>query len=404
MPIEGSPQRHQPGFSQYVDMTILCSRGAIAALVLAAFSTTWGVMHVSVIQIADLFLILAIGLVGMMTIFGGLRYQVRWWVWAPATALLICGLARMLDPIPDYYFADRYQLPEGVPGDLVKIVIWLLAVLAIPLCITACTAIDSRVPEWVAVSYLAGSSVSSLVALSDLSGLTAISGSFGYTNITLRQTGLTAHPNTLAFVAIVSIPVAGYLLGSNSRFKQIFAAVTLVILAGGIAVSGSRGAQALFLPVVLVTILVQPRTRRAVVAKKIGIVALITALAGAALLIVALPASAMTDLFRFGSDNAGATGSDTQRTTLADQGFRDFANHPFTGIGIKHIADAHNIYLQMISAGGLVLLFGMFALWFGCLSDGWRLTTRGVRLAPFLTISVGCWLILGMVENPITDR
>ncbi|MGV9860911.1 O-antigen ligase family protein [Gordonia sp. NPDC003425] len=404
MAIQVSHRRSTLGFTQFVDMTTVCSRGAILALICAAFSTTWGVMHVSVIQIADIFLLLAVGSVGLMTVFGGLRYHVPWWVWTPTLTLLICGLTRTIAPIPDYYFADRYSLPEGVPGDHTKIAIWLLAVLAIPLCVVACSAIDTRVPEWVAISYLAGSCVSSIVALSDLSGLTAISGSFGYTNITLRQTGLTAHPNTLAFVAIVSIPIASYLLGSNSRSKQYLAAVALAILAGGIAVSGSRGAQALFIPVVIASILVQPRTRRAAVAKGFAVAAFASAVAGGLLLAFVLPDSAVSDLFRFGDDNVGAVGSDTQRTELADQGLNDFFQHPFAGIGIKHIADAHNIYLQIISAGGLVLLAGMISFWLGCLSDGWKLTRSGVALAPFLAISVCCWLILGMVENPITDR
>ncbi len=62
------------------------------------------------------------------------------------------------------------------------------------------------------------------------------------------------------------------------------------------------------------------------------------------------------------------------------------------------------IYLQILAAGGLVAFTGFIALTFGTMHTVWRQVTVETALSRALIASTGTWLILGLVENELTDQ
>ncbi len=391
-------------FVHYVNMTTIWSNLMIVAMIGAAVCSTWGILHISILQIADIFLVGAAALALGLFIFSGLRFTIPYWIFAPPAALLACSLIRVISPVPEFFYSERFQLAIYKPGSLVKASFWLLAILVIPLCVMACAAINKRSPSWIAYGFLVGVCISASVGISDFLGFTHVAASYGYQTITMRQAGLTAHPNTLGFVSIISVPIAIHLLASESARVKWLSTLAVALLCGGVVVSGSRAAQVLFIPVVIASIIVTPAPVRAAVRNWIAMLMAGGLIAGVIALFTVIPESTRDQLLRFGSNNSNAADSDSERGILASQALNDFFHFPVAGIGIKHIADAHSVYLQLISSGGLILLFAMLVYWIGCIRNGIALTRLGVTIAPFLTIGVIAWMMLGIVENPISDR
>jgi len=248
-------------------------------------------------------------------------------------------------------------------------------------------------------AYLVGVSVSSAVAISDLLGLTHIATTLGYQSVNLRQIGLTTHPNTLGFTCAIVLPFAFYFVSTSRR--SWLPAISVALLLGGVVASGSRGSQAAMPVVGLIAIMVA-KDRKAVL-RRVGTALGILGAVGA-ILMATVARHAVGDLFRFTGSSGSASQSDEHRALLAIQSFADFQRYPFFGLGIRHITEAHNIYLQLLSGGGLVLLIAMVAYWIFMLRDSWRLHIRGEPMAIALFISVVTWLVLGAIENQLTDR
>jgi O-antigen ligase len=103
------------------------------------------------------------------------------------------------------------------------------------------------------------------------------------------------------------------------------------------------------------------------------------------------------------SNGVGVDSSDEVRATLGAQGIADFKHSPFTGIGMQVALDAHNIYRQLLAAGGVVL-FGCFVVFaIGAFRCALRIG-REHPLALAAAASMAAWLLFGMVENLLTDR
>lgn len=377
----------------------LLARLTIGCGVLASFTSTWGGVYLAGIQVADILLVLAIGCISVLVLFSGLRFSLPEWIYAPAAALLLCLLVRSVLPVPDRYFSNRFQLAEYVPGDVGKALFWMIALIGVPLVITASAQIDRRAVTWVLAAFVSGVAVSCTVAVSDLLGLTHISASLGYDSISLRQTGLAIHPNTLGVVCALAAPFAVYFLSRSTR--PLIPLAGLVLLFAGAALCGSRGAQAAVPLATAVAFFFVPNAAQAF--RRLAVSGVIVASVAAIALWRTQP-EAFSQIFRFTDSDSSAAGSDSERTVLASQAIGDILSYPFFGIGIKHITEAHSIYLQVLSCGGLVLALGMAIYWVGALSGAWTLTREKEPLGPFLLIAVAAWLILGAIQNQLTDR
>ncbi len=390
------------------------ARTAVGCFLVASFTATWGGIYLGGIQTADIFLFLTFIVTVAMVVFGNLRFAIPWWLWAPAVALFGCFTALIYSPIPDSYFGLRYEhalyspfagwSDTGPPGG-VKSAFWIVALLVVPIAAIACTALDSRVPKWIVAWFLAGVAVSSLIALTDLTNLTHVSRNLtlatlqtGYQFDNHRETGLADHPNTLGLVCTIAVPFAVHFI-SDSR-RRWLPCIALVLLCGGVVASGSRGAQVAFPTAVLVAILASPHKK-----KVVGWLAatLTAAVLGGLTALTQLAPGILDKLFRF-DENRASVGSNAERAELHAQAWNDFKNYPVFGIGIKHIGEAHDIYLQMMSAGGSVLVAGMLIYWFGTLRTCWLAKRSGEALGAYLIMSVIALLVIGLLENQLTDR
>jgi len=383
------------------------SKTVVGCFLVASFTATWGGIYLGGIQTADIFLFLTLVVTVAMVVFGNLRFAIPWWLWAPAVALFVCFTALIYSPIPDAYSGLRYEYESIIltlPPAGVESAFWLVALLAVPIAAIACTALDSRVPKWIVAWFLAGVAVSSLIALTDLTNLTHVSRNLtttlrpGYQFDNHRQTGLTDHPNTLGLVCTIAVPFAVHFISESRR--RWLPCIALVLLCGGVVASGSRGAQMVFPAAGLVAIVVSPHRK-----KVVGWLAatLTAAVLGGLTALTQLAPGILDKLFRF-DDNGSSVGSNEQRASLHLQAWNDFKNYPIFGIGIKHIAEAHNIYLQMMSAGGIVLVAGMLIYWFGTLRSCWLAKRSGEALGAYLMLSVIASLVIGVLENDLTDR
>lgn len=374
-------------------------RAIIVVLLLAAFSATWNGYSVAGLKISDFLLLATLGAVAVTSILGSLVPRLPAWWWIPTIALVAAATVRYFDPIPSSLAAIRYPAAAGGLSDIVKAALWSLALVGLPLAITGCAALERRVPRWTAEAFLAGVVLSSTVSLIDFTGVTNISGRLsGDTTLSDRQIGLTNHPNTLGLTCVLAAPIAVYLLAERRR--RVVACLALVILLGGAVASGSRGAQAAFPIAIVIAAALSPRRRE--VFTWLAALAIPVGVGGAAYLST-VPSEVRGQLLRF-SGSGGSGKSDAERTFLAHQALSDLREFPFVGVGISHINEAHSIYLQVLSAGGLMVTVAVGIYFVMVLRAGWIARAHDPQLAAALLASIAMWLILGAIQNQLTDR
>ncbi|WP_084844638.1 O-antigen ligase family protein [Prescottella equi] len=379
-------------------------RLAVYPLLLACMSSTWGALNVSGIQVSDTLLAFALALVALQICQNKCQWRIPGWLWVAPAAVVSVMCFRFLFEVSNGYMNSRLTAGLNLSSNM-KALFWVIALILLPVVIIAATAEDRRTPRLVMLAFIVGAAVSAGVAVVDFLGFTNIAESLlGYRNITARQNGLALHPNTLGFAATLAVPMAAYFLGLQIRARGVwFFSVVLVLLGCGVALSGSRGAQAAFVLALLASVLLANGRVRGTIARRIGTVGLIS-FAAFYMLSSYIPDSARLELFRFAGHASNVADSNADRLSLASQAISDFNSYPIFGIGISYITAAHSIYLQLLSAGGLVLVFGMGAYWIFALRSGLILLRYKVGLALPLVISVVLWLAMGLVENQLTDR
>jgi O-antigen ligase len=383
------------------------SKAVVGSFLMASFTATWGGIHFGGLQMVDIFLLPAFVFTAAMVVFGNLRFPIPGWLWVPPVALLACFNALILSPIPAASFAVRYEHAIRTADGGAKSVFWIVALLVVPIAAIACAALDSRAPKWIMAWFLAGAAVSSLIALTDLTKLTHVSRTLGFrftdaesngTASFLRQPGLSSHPNAAGLACAIAAPFAVHFISESRR--RWLPCIALVLLCGGVVASGSRGAQVVLPAAVLIAIFVSPHKK-----KLVGWLAatLAAAILGGLTVLMQLAPGILGKLFRF--DGMGSTKtSNLDRVRLWTQAWSDFKDHPIFGIGIKYITESHCIYLQIMAAGGIVLVAGMLIYWFGTLRSCWLATRTGEALGRYLMTSVIAWLVIGFMENQLTDR
>jgi O-antigen ligase len=386
-------------------------RLAVAPLLLAAFTSTWSIVKPvgGLLAISDYLLGLSLLITIPMVVLGNLPFAVPGWIFIPGIVIPACVLVRQIDPPPYFRRVLRLQVQQYHPDSFGRALIWLAALYVVPLAVIAGAAIERRLVEWVMGAYVAGVAISCVVAITDLLGLTHIAHSLSYQLATAnplyyawgeRYAGLSDHPNMLGLVCATSLPFVIYFM---SRMRRTWiSGIAFIALSAGLLASGSRGAQAVSLLSLLVAVLCLPNKRTTVRALSlslsitiaVGVVALYTVLA-----------QWRSFLLRFtGTGAERAQTSNEGRIVFIKQAWTDWQTYPLFGAGIRHISDAHNIYLQLLAAGGVVLTVGILVYFFCILRDCWRLSRHGIILARFLMMSIATWLVLGMIENEIVDR
>lgn len=334
---------------------------------------------------------------------------------AVGTGLIIMSalLAEMLAPaIESGVLLDELKpinaatgaVPQGVGGNIVVAARLVAALVGVPLLIAVvCTRygqIDRLGTVWVggvAMSCLVAV-VSAFTAFDLESLITGKQYVYGRAaGEALRHTGLTLHPNHLGIAASLAAPLALVRLRSGA----VVYAPIVALYALAIVISGSRLAVAVLLLAVALIAVTQPATRRPIIVIAIVAGALSWRYFGSADL-------ALID--RLQDASASATDSDTTRQAVLSESLRLFQTQPVVGYGFDVLRGAHNLVLQLLTAGGVLAFIGYAVVLWTFLERGWSVLRSGSLPPATHTLVVGCLASVGvsllssMASNQIIDR
>lgn len=378
---------------------------AIWLLVAAAFFSTWTGVSSFGYKPGDI----ALGAAAVCTVFlVGRSTWLPLWVAVAVAAIFLVAASHAYWPTDLDYLNGRYRVVsfleritrstrEYTGGAAVGTVIqWVIPLALLPFITVRMAAHSPKAVERVLLAWMLGAAVSAGVGITDYLGYTDIStGLVGFDELDDRESGLASHVNNLGFACVMAMPIAIWWMGA----RRLAGLVALLLLVTGAIISGSRGAQLGAALVVVACVLLTRQGRRAIFR--------FTSVAVPILLVAVLAQTVFrdsaADFTRF--DDAGARESDLGRAELADQAIEDFLHDPLAGIGLEVISEAHSIFLQLLAAGGIVLLFGMLVYWGGAIRTGVQVARSGISsIAPFATIALFAWLGMGAIQNQLTDR
>jgi O-antigen ligase len=260
-------------------------------------------------------------------------------------------------------------------------------------------------------AWLLAAGVNSAVGALDLLGVTTIGTALtpvDFVTFTDRAAGLTSHPNHLGLVAAMALPVAVARLGAGG--PRSLAALGLVpLLIVGVTVSGSRGAFIAAAAGVAIFFALGASTRRSRTALLLFAAPVVTFV----ILVAVLGNSELTGAVtveRLGG-GGGATQSDQERALTLRESVNQVVDHPIVGSGFAVVRTAHNIYVQLLQAGGLLALAGFLAFAISIVRRARWLALPSRDSPPWLMAlaaasgaSVCVWLLFGMVANAVYDR
>ena len=382
----------------------------VGLLLLAALTATWNGLSGAGLSVAQPALAAALVVLAVVTVVGRRRIVVPGWVWVlPATIVLVAVAAWFFPPAPGYLaLRTTVPIPDSVAAavppfalaNVVNMVRWLVSAAALP--VAACLAIATRprLAPLLAVTAALGAAVNAAVALSDGLGLTAISARLvPIVDIGGRQAGLGAQPNHLALAAALAVPVVTWrVLVAATGLRRAAWLVVGIVLAAGLATAASRAGLGAAVVGAGLTVLVLKAGRRLVVPLVGGVVA------AAVVAIAAAPAllDRVAEQLRL-SGAASAAESNAVRGGIAEQAVADFRHSPLHGLGLPVVTDAHDIFLQLLAAGGVLLLLGFALFVLGFVGEVRRLGDLSDGLPRVLLVSFASWLLVGAVVNQLTD-
>ena len=397
----------------------------IGFLLLALLTATWNGLSGVGYPVTPLALAAALVVLVPTAVARRRRLAMAPWVWVLTAAVVATAAAAAVWPADPAYLAGRTQvpipdavaarIPDYQTGNALNTLAWLIAVLALPLTVTLalrlrssgtgpgpCTDSGSviRTAGLFADVWAVGATVNALVAVTDKLGLTSISARLvPVVDIGGRQAGLGAQPNHLALaVALVAPVVTWRLLTARGPARLVWAAAGVVLL-GGVALSGSRGGLVAAALGAAATILVLRDGRRLLV-PLVGI-----GTAAAVLLLATAPqlVTVATSALRLSGDQGGVQESNAIRAQIAAQALHDFASSPVRGIGLPVVVEGHNIYLQLLAAGGAMLFLGFLVAMAGFVLQTVAVSRTCGELPRVLAVCTAVWLLVGLVENQLTD-
>jgi len=257
--------------------------------------------------------------------------------------------------------------------------------------------------------WMAGAAVSCVVALlTQFAGLDLESTLTGHSyafqsfhGAAGRLSGLAVHPVQLGITAAMPVPVALRRMVTGRGTGRYGLLVALYSLAA--LVSGSRSAVIGLLAAFIFIFAWEARARARLIA-----VAVVAGLVG----YISGGFDSVIALQRLFGDNASAAASsaasDTGRLSSYNEALNAFLARPLTGYGFQGLRGAHNVILEMLSSGGVLLLAGYTIVIGGALYLAWIVRPqlppdlRGDALG--LVGAIGVVLTVSMVENTSLDR
>jgi hypothetical protein len=382
------------------------ARAALLLTYAACIATPWNGMRAGPLRPGDLLMFMA------LLAFAATDLGYRWpslpgWAWLFGGIILLVTALHELLPTDPNYLAQRlvvdtrgFRIPE-FESNLTVGLKFVVPIIGLPLMFGFARYHDKRALFRCAYAFAIGSAISALIGFADGLGITRLSASItGLPATSGRAPGLAIHPNFLATTCVLSAPLMLWQLMSPRLRSRVFALCVLFPLLLGLYASGSRGGAAVGAGMLLLSFAMMPAYRRILPTVMIMLGGV------AALAFVLKPGlgKKLLQAVRLGGGNTGsAKGSDSVRSEVAHQGWLDFKHSPLDGVGMQVAAEAHNVYLQALASGGLLLFVG-YAIF--VLSGIWKALNRiswDALAYPFFIAALS-GAILSTVENALVDR
>ncbi|MET0931729.1 MAG: O-antigen ligase family protein, partial [Aeromicrobium sp.] len=241
-----------------------------------------------------------------------------------------------------------------------------------------------RVLLALAWAYVTGTCISA--AQGRITGLVSVDG---------RYVGLTEHPNILGLTCLLGVTLVPFLLHETPPRHRWIPLVAGALCAYGIWMSGSRAALLGAVAVVLLYLLVSRSIEHALLLFGLSIIPFY-------LVVRAFSSSSADGSSPLGRLRGGgsATLSDLDRENLARIAIDRFTDHPLIGAGFADAAEAHNIYLQVAGAGGVIALVFYLLIMVSAVRQPLLLGSRHRLLA----LPVMGYLLMGPLTPLLWDR
>jgi hypothetical protein len=373
----------------------------------ATAATAWNGWKFGGLRLGDM--LIALALVAFFVADGG-RYipKLPAWVWQFGAIIILVTVAHEVLPTSPAYLDQRLVINGvlPVPGGLeletngVVGIKFLVPAIFMPLMFAYLRMHDPKYLLRAAYAFAVGTAISSAIAMGDLLGATHLS--LSITHIPAvggRAPGLTLHPNFLAMTCVLSLPVMLYQLIGTTLRTRLLALAFIVALLLGLYASGSRAGAAVGPATGLLAVIMMPRYR-----KYLPSIILLTGGVAAALFVLKPSLGhSLLQAVRLGGDTGSAQGSDAARQIIFTQGVNDFQHSPIDGVGLQVAEEAHNVYLQALAAGGVILLAGYLIF----ILSGLVTVVRNFKVEPLaypLFVSALGGAIFAIVQAALTDR
>lgn len=293
------------------------------------------------------------------------------------------------------------------PGDLIDSLRFAAAMVGVIVLVgSVCSGL--HLARLVVIAWVLSAAVNSVVGLSDSVGATAIGRAVTGLAFQGRYAALTVHPNHLAMVCAMALPGALWLvLSSRSRVGRVIdGALALTVVLGLIAAGSRAGLLAAAAGVAIVFFSSAKRP--------LAVAVLLSTIVLASFLALALgfgtQLSGLTIVERATNSQLVLQSDDARRLSYQDA-ISGFLASPLYGAGFSLVRTAHDIYLQLLQAGGVValagfLLFGVRTLRTGLVLLYGRSRANGPwrSLAAAMSASMVVWLVAGLFQNFVYDR
>jgi O-antigen ligase len=383
-------------------------RLAYLAVGVMVLTVTWNGFRIAGGGISNVFLVLAFGLAAVRAVVLRKPPPLPPWLFAAAIGFILAAMLRVIFPPDSSTLNDilvHYRTIPSTTGDQPLILVQrsdvlaliqvLIAVFVIPVLVAAVATSAARIRRLLDL-FVISAAINAFVGLVDVAGIHIAPIVSGQS----RSAGLTIHPNYLALTCTIAIPLAMLWIAREGRWKTAGYAATGLLLLGAYA-SGSRaGAVTAVLGVGLTTFAI-PKLRS-------GLGWTVPAIGLVLLALFVFAGDEILQQIRIGGDVGTAVntaGSDTQRSQLAHLAWDQFQTRPLFGVGFSVITDAHSIYLQLLAAGGLILMVSFLTYIGGLAASIWRALAGPQRdIAAAIGVSLGMWLLNGAIDNQLVDK
>lgn len=397
-----------PGDGQPEKLSAILRLG-LALTYIAAGTTAWNGLKEGGFRVGDTFIGLAV-LTFFIADMGRPVPKMPGWVWQFGLIIVLITAAHELIPADPNYLHQRLVINGPIPvingleleTNAQVGLKFIVPVIFIPLMFAYARAHDPKALLRAAYAFATGAAISAAVGMSDRLGVTHLSQSLTHLPATGgRAPGLTLHPNFLAMTCVLALPVMLWQAVSDDKRTRFIALLFVVALAMGLYASASRIGAAVGPGATLLSFAVMPRYRKYLPTLSV----LVGGIAAALFVLDSHIGSSLLKAVRLGggSGSSSAQGSDQQRSIIFTQGLNDFKHSPIDGIGMQVAEEAHNVYLQALAAGGILLLVGYLVFVFSGLYTVVRAMKFEPLAYPLFVSAVACAIFL-IEQAALTDR